>query len=284
MAVVAAAAENQQQDNDQYQHFESFVLSDCSLFKDFFDLADLLLNLAGKVLGLALRLHVRIAGGLAQLLFNLAFQLVELTRNLILGAWRHLFLLIIEGATHGPRVEMSLGATRRNVSGTSISASTAVPQAGIAVKWNVDPVPGVDSIHMRPPCHSMAFLQNASPSPLPGYSFPCRRLNGSNRRPWKAGSIPGPLSCTENTHSRSSGLHEMCTRGEGLTQYSMAFLIRWCMTLTSISKSPMTAGKGSWVTIALRSAICLSAERSAWRRTASMSVREHGRSPGPFAQ
>jgi hypothetical protein len=43
------------------------------------------------------------------------------------------------------------------------------------------------------------------------------------------------------------------------TQYSMAFLIRWCRTLVRISKSPITAGKGSWVTIALRSVICLSA-------------------------
>ena len=46
----------------------------------------------------------------------------------------------------------------------------------------------------------------------------------------------------------------------------------------------ITGGKGSWVTTALRSVICLSVERSAWRRTASMSVREDCRSPVPVAQ
>ena len=43
------------------------------------------------------------------------------------------------------------------------------------------------------------------------------------------------------------------TLGEGSPQYSMAFLIRWCNTLLRISESPVTTGKGSWVTVAHRS-------------------------------
>ena len=130
-------------------------------------------------------------------------------------------------------------------------------------KWNVDPAPGVDSTHIRPPCHSMAFLQNASPSPLPGCSLPCRRLNTPKIRAWNAGSMPGPLSRTENTHSGSWRLEETCTAGGCASKYSMAFPDQMVHDLGQDLEVPATAGKGSCVTIAARSIICFSVNNSA---------------------
>src|SRR5580704_3387382 len=47
---------------------------------------------------------------------------------------------------------------------------------GSAIR-KVHPLPGSDSTQIRPPCCSTAFLQIASPMPLPGYSSRvCRRL------------------------------------------------------------------------------------------------------------
>jgi len=44
-----------------------------------------------------------------------------------------------------------------------------------SMKWNVEPFPGEDSAQMRPPPCSMTRLQIASPTPVPAYSWPCRR-------------------------------------------------------------------------------------------------------------
>src|SRR5665647_224939 len=65
-------------------------------------------------------------------------------------------------------------------------------------------LPSSDSTHICPPCLSTIFLQIASPMPVPGYSsFLCSLLKTSKIFPEYCGSIPIPLSCTENNHSLS---------------------------------------------------------------------------------
>jgi hypothetical protein len=69
------------------------------------------------------------------------------------------------------------------------------------VKQKVEPFPSSDSTHICPPCLSIIFLQIASPIPVPGYSsFLCSLLKTSKIFSEYCGSIPIPLSFTENTH------------------------------------------------------------------------------------
>jgi hypothetical protein len=68
------------------------------------------------------------------------------------------------------------------------------------VNLKVAPRPVSDSTQMRPPWRSTTFLQSANPMPVPGISLPCRRLNMPNTSLASAGSIPMPLSLTENSH------------------------------------------------------------------------------------
>src|ERR1019366_6126517 len=71
------------------------------------------------------------------------------------------------------------------------------PVPGI-VNLKVAPAPGSDSTQIRPPLRSTIFLQSARPMPVPGISFPCKRLNMPNTRLVSRGSIPIPLSLTAN--------------------------------------------------------------------------------------
>ena len=53
-----------------------------------------------------------------------------------------------------------------------------------SVKRKVLPRPSSDSTVRRPPCISTIRLHSARPMPVPGYSRPCSRLNGSKMRSW----------------------------------------------------------------------------------------------------
>ena len=59
---------------------------------------------------------------------------------------------------------------QRSVSGRSAWRSIGSGKSEIECSFRSRP-----RFHIRPPCRSMAFLQNASPSPVAGYSFPCSR-------------------------------------------------------------------------------------------------------------
>ena len=65
----------------------------------------------------------------------------------------------------------------------------------------VEPCPGCDSTEMLPPCRSTIFLQMANPMPVPANSSRlCSRWNMPKILSKYCGSIPSPLSCTENIH------------------------------------------------------------------------------------
>ena len=61
------------------------------------------------------------------------------------------------------------------------------------MKKKVEPSPGVDCAHVRPPERSTMRLQVANPIPLPLMSFPWRRLNGSKMADAFSGLKPCPL-------------------------------------------------------------------------------------------
>src|SRR5437763_2302882 len=97
------------------------------------------------------------------------------------------------------------------------------------VKQKVEPSPGAEfSSHMRPPYCSTNRLQIARPMPLPGYSCRlCNRLKSPKMRSANFGSMPIPLSATENTDQPSCSTAEMCTRGAFSLLYFRALLIKF---------------------------------------------------------
>src|SRR5271170_6829743 len=82
-------------------------------------------------------------------------------------------------------------------------------------KRNVEPFPGCDSTEMLPPCRSTIFLQMAKPMPVPANSSRlCSRWNTPKILSKYCGSIPSPLSFTENVHLLPPFLlAEMCIFG-----------------------------------------------------------------------
>src|SRR5712691_10442974 len=82
------------------------------------------------------------------------------------------------------------------------------------VKKKAEPRPGSDSTQIRPPCLSTIFLQTARPMPVPGYSSRrWSRWNMTKSRSKYFGSMPIPLSLTENVHSRPFFFAAMWTLG-----------------------------------------------------------------------
>jgi len=90
MAVVAEAASKEQYQNDkQYQHFR-FSFSELLLLLEYlFDLADLVLNLAGDLFAGTFSLEIRVIRHLAGFLLDIAFGLVELPLDFIFCAYFH---------------------------------------------------------------------------------------------------------------------------------------------------------------------------------------------------
>src|SRR5713226_1198098 len=130
---------------------------------------------------------------------------------------------------HEPRVA-SIVLNEEDVDGLSNdlhAASCWAPIAG-SVNLNVDPCPGSDSTQIRPPCCSTIFLQMANPIPVPGYSSRLwSRWKIRKIRSRYFASMPTPLSCTENTHSRPWGSAATRISGRRSLQNLRAFPIRF---------------------------------------------------------
>src|SRR6478609_10670963 len=75
--------------------------------------------------------------------------------------------------------------------------TSPAPATG-TVKLTVVPAPGLLSTQIRPLCCSTTAFAIASPSPAPRRAEGCPCQNGSKIRPTSAGSIPLPVSLTEN--------------------------------------------------------------------------------------
>ena len=81
---------------------------------------------------------------------------------------------------------------------------------------------------MRPPWRSTIFLHTAKPIPVPGYSSRvCKRWKMTNIRSAYWGSMPIPLSFTENSQSAAFCLHETWICGALLFRYLMPLPIRF---------------------------------------------------------
>src|SRR5712692_10871806 len=107
------------------------------------------------------------------------------------------------------------------------AASCCAPIAG-SVNLNVDPFRGSDSTQIRPPCCSTIFLQMANPIPVPSYSSRLwSRWKIRKIRSRYFASMPTPLSCTENTHSRPWGSAATRISGRRSLQNLRAFPIRF---------------------------------------------------------
>ena len=126
-----------------------------------------------------------------------------------------------------------------------------------SVKWNKNlnlcPI-RIRSIYVH---HvSLFFLQIASPIPVPGYfSLLFNLLNISKILSEYCGSIPIPLSCTENIHSFSFFYAAIGIFGASPFWDFVPLIIRFWNTWTNWVESAITSGKGSWDTVAFSSFI-----------------------------
>ena len=127
--------------------------------------------------------------------------------------------------------------------GSSESAGT--------VKQNLAPSVTLVSSQMRPPKYSMIFRHMARPIPVPGYvALSCRRWKIRKTRSAYCGSIPIPLSVTENTQNAPSRLAVMAMRGGCSPLNFSALLSRfWKTTLRSVACA-RTTGSGAASTTA----------------------------------
>src|ERR1700727_3156757 len=120
---------------------------------------------------------------------------------------------------------------QQDVYGHAVSSNEIHAFISLAAKANrkVDPAPRCDSTEIVPPCLSTIFLQMASPMPVPANSSRlCSRWNMPKILSKYCGSIPNPLSCTENFHRLSpSGMAEMCTVGISGRRYLIALPTRF---------------------------------------------------------
>src|SRR5580693_436455 len=96
-------------------------------------------------------------------------------------------------------------------------------------KRNVEPCPGCDSTEMLLLCRSTIFLQMANPMPVPANSSRLwSRWNIPKIFSKYCGSIPRPLSFTENVHLLPPfRAAEMCTLGIPGLWYLMALPTRF---------------------------------------------------------
>jgi signal transduction histidine kinase len=103
------------------------------------------------------------------------------------------------------------------------------PLAAISTATHLLTVSGCDSTEMSPPCRSTIFLQMANPMPVPANSSRlCSRWNMPKILSKYCGSIPSPLSRTENIHFLSpSSAAVTCTLGIPGLWYLMALPTRF---------------------------------------------------------
>jgi len=88
------------------------------------------------------------------------------------------------GTAAGSRPVTLDGAVGRSCRDSSKYGRAPEPYSAGSEKWKVLPRPGSDSTVIQPPCASTILLHRARPIPVPAYSRPCSRLNGSKTLWW----------------------------------------------------------------------------------------------------
>src|SRR5439155_7948776 len=113
-----------------------------------------------------------------------------------------------------------------------------------SVNRKVEPVPRLDSTHMRPPCISIIFLAMVRPRPVPPFVLVLELSacwNSSKTFCWSASEIPGPVSATETRKAPSATRASIETSPVSVNL--IALPARFSSTWVSRRSSPRPGGR-----------------------------------------